>query len=75
MRLASCCSTLRLPRLLLCLRPADYELAYLTDVEGNLGYFERWVEASRCVAYTGERERENPGERVGWAGGRGGREL
>jgi len=34
-------------------RTAEYEVAFLTDVEGNIGYFERWVQMSRILAYTG----------------------
>jgi hypothetical protein len=34
-------------------RTADYEVAFLTDVEGNIASFDRWLQISRVLAYTG----------------------
>ena len=31
--------------------PAQIEVGYLTDVEGNLEYFNRWVESSGVLRY------------------------
>ena len=36
--------------------PCEYEIAFVSDVEGDLDYFNRWVAGSRCVAYTGSDE-------------------